>query len=187
MNIRAAYVLWIVGFDFDNCYHQKPPEVWPPGGTLLEFCLTTGGGAVCPWSSPLLSWVLTGAGSGEGMGSFNGALSLEGAESLEEAWSLAGERSGAGDGGIVSVESGTGTFSGEAGAGFGSCCLVSLAFGSEVCTLSCSGLGFTPPETTLETSFACSSLLVASESLADCFSSIFGFFSWAEDGLQAEN
>ena len=90
---------------------------------------------------------------------------------------MAGVGSGAGDGGLVSVESGTETFSGEAGAGFDSGCLVSLAFGSGVFTLTGSALGFSPPETPLETSFACSSLLVAPEGLTDCFSSIFGFFS----------
>ena len=98
---------------------------------------------------------------------------------------MAGVGSGAGDGSLISVESGT--FSGEGGAGLGSGCLISLAFGSEVSALAGSALGFSSPETPLENSFACSSLLVASEGLTDCFSSIFGFFSWAEDGLHAES
>ena len=53
----CVWTLTIVG----SCYHQKPPEVWPPGGTLLEFCLTTGGGADCPWSFALFSWFITGS------------------------------------------------------------------------------------------------------------------------------
>merc|ERR1711976_876400 len=46
-------------------------------------------------------------------------------------------------------------------------------------------MGISPLETTFENSRSCYSLVAVPECLTDCFSSIFGFFSWAEDGLQA--